>query len=209
MNLVERIHDRHVKSRRVDVLAGLLAPLLPERGSVLDVGAGDGALAAELMRRKPGLTIEGIDTLVRPVTAIPVAEFDGVHIDVPGGVDWCLFVDVIHHVERPMELLRSAVAVARKGLIIKDHLRQGVAAYTTLRFMDSIGNARYGVSLPCNYWTPRQWDACCRELKLRRDVWLDRLPVYPPPANWIFGRRLHVVARLTHENAERGHPQDA
>lgn len=196
MNLVEQVHDRHVKRRRVAVLADLLTPLLPDSGSVLDVGAGDGTLAAELMRRKPGLRIEGIDTLVRSGTAIPVREFDGVNIDCPAGVDWCLFVDVIHHVERPMELLRSAVAAARKGLIIKDHLRQGPCAYSTLRFMDFVGNARFGVSLPCRYWSPAEWDDCCRELGLQRELWHDRLPIYPPWANWIFGRRLHVVARL-------------
>jgi len=46
MNLLEEIHGSYVHNRRVRVLARELSALLPANGQVLDVGCGDGLLAA-------------------------------------------------------------------------------------------------------------------------------------------------------------------
>ena len=199
MNPVEAMHEKHVKNRRVAVLASLLAPLLPDKGRILDVGSGDGQLAAELMRRKPGLQIEGIDTLVRPQTAIPTRQFDGEHIDAPNdSYDACMFVDVLHHADEPIELLREAARVGQT-IVLKDHLREGLFANSTLTFMDRVHNSRYGVSLPCRYWSEREWRDVFSMLNIKPDVWQDRLKLYPAWANWLFGRRLHVLATLVHK----------
>ena len=53
--------------------------------------------------------------------------------------------------------------------------------------MDWVGNARFGVALPYNYWTERQWHAAWREVGLRPERLLTRLGLYPKAANWIFG----------------------
>lgn len=197
MNPIELVHDRSVKTRRVRVLAEMLAPLLPTTGRVLDIGSGDGAMAAAILKRKPNLTIEGIDTLVRPGTAIPVRAFDGVHIDAPDGAyDCCLLVDVLHHAAEPEALLREAARVSAGSVVIKDHLRDGFAARETLRFMDRTHNARYGVSLPYCYWNSGEWRGNIAAAGLAIDLWYDRLVLYPWWANWIFGRNLHVLARL-------------
>jgi len=199
MNTLEAIHERHVKSRRVGVLADMLEKLLPDEGRVLDIGSGDGAMAAELMRRKPGLKIEGIDTLVRPQTAIPTRAFDGVHIDSPDGTyDCCVFVDVLHHADQPEELLAEAVRVNRGTVVIKDHLRDGILAQQTLTFMDRVHNARYGVSLPCRYWSTQEWEKIISSMGLEIETWEDKLALYPNWANWMFGRGLHVITRLRH-----------
>jgi len=198
MNTLESIHERHVKSRRVQVLASMLEGLLPDEGLALDIGSGDGSLSAELMRRKPGLRIEGIDTLVRPQTAIPTKPFDGVRIDAPDGAyDCCLFVDVLHHADEPLALIAEAARVSRGRIVIKDHLRNGLFARRTLTFMDRVHNSRYGVSMPCRYWSEQEWCANIAALDLSIDVWKDRLPLYPPWANWLFGRGLHVITSLS------------
>ena len=57
----------------------------------------------------------------------------------------------------PRQLLREAVRVARRGLLIKDHTLTGFLAGPTLRLMDRVGNQRHGVALPYNYWTQQQW----------------------------------------------------
>ena len=197
MNTLEVIHERHVKGRRVQVLAEMLAQMLPDEGLILDIGSGDGALDAELMRRKPGLKIDGIDTLVRPGTAIPTRAFDGSHIEVPDRTyDWCLFVDVLHHADEPEALLQEAARVSKNGIILKDHLREGLFARSTLRFMDRVHNARYGVSLPYCYWSLSEWRKNIAAVGLTQEVWYDRLKLYPWWANWVFGRGLHVLARL-------------
>ncbi|MEM6505078.1 MAG: methyltransferase domain-containing protein [Planctomycetota bacterium] len=194
---IERIHEGYVKSRRVAVLSKHFADLLPDEGEVLDIGAGDGELAAAILEHKPGLTFRGLETLVRDDTAIPIEPFDGQSIPLgDNATDYALFSDVLHHTEDPMVLLREAVRVARKGVLIKDHLVQGLLARPTLRFMDNIGNRRFGVVLPHNYWTPKQWDTAYQALGLEREAFITRLGLYPLWANWCFGRGLHFVIRL-------------
>lgn len=197
MTPIETIHEKGVRQRRVKVLSGMLLKLLPEKGRILDIGSGDGEMAAELMRLRPGLEIHGIDTLVRPGTAIPTTAFDGLHIgEETGSYDWCILVDVLHHAADPEGLLREAARVAGQGIVIKDHLRDGFGARQTLRFMDKVHNARYGVSMPFCYWSTNEWRGNISAAGLSIDLWYDRLALYPWWANWVFGRGLHVLARL-------------
>jgi SAM-dependent methyltransferase len=194
---VEKIHERYVKSRRLTVLAKHFAELLPDEATVLDVGAGDGGLALAIMEHKPGLDFRGIDTLIRDEIHIPVDVFDGQTIPADdNSSDFVLFSDVLHHTEDPMIMLREAARVARRGVLIKDHLADGLFAQKTLRFMDEVGNRRFGVSLPYNYWRSQQWDSAFNELKLEKEDYRTRLGLYPFWANWCFGRGLHFIARL-------------
>ena len=55
-----------------------------------------------------------------------------------------MFVDVLHHTDDPMVLLREAGRVASGFVLIKDHTQNGILAGRRLRFMDWVGNARHG-----------------------------------------------------------------
>lgn len=197
MSLVGRLHGEYVHSRRVRVLRDSLSDLIPENSSVLDVGCGDGLLARLMMDKRQDLEITGTDVLVRSETRIPVKEFDGTTILLPDKtVDVVMFVDVLHHTDDPMILLREAARVAKKALLIKDHRRNGLLAGPTLRFMDLVGNAPHGVALPYNYWPQKKWDEAFQALKLEVDVWNEDFKLYPSWVNWVFGRSLHFVALL-------------
>ncbi len=194
---IETIHESYVKSRRLNVLANHFAELIPAQSTVLDVGSGDGGLAAAIIARKPTLRFRGFDTLVREDTKIPVEEFDGRTIPAENDTtDYVLFSDVLHHTEDPMILLREAARVACKGVMIKDHLVCGLLARPTLRFMDEVGNRRFGVKLPHNSWRPEQWNVAFEELRLERKEYRTQLGLYPFWANWCFGRGLHFITRL-------------
>jgi len=198
MSIVGRIHGEYVHTRRVRVLCEHLASLIPWQASVLDVGTGDGLLAKWLSERRSDLSLRGLDVLPRTGSHIPVQVFDGEHIPYPDkSFDVVLFVDVLHHTHSALALLREAVRIARRALVIKDHFRQGFAARLTLRAMDMIGNARHGVSLPYNYWSPAQWEQAARTLQLRTEKKLTDLKLYPGLADWIFGRSLHFVAQMS------------
>ncbi|HTL30222.1 MAG TPA: class I SAM-dependent methyltransferase [Tepidisphaeraceae bacterium] len=215
------MHTTQVHTRRVGRLCELLSDLLPREGRVLDVGCGDGLLAKCILNRvgsasadrlfnsnsnnqsaeadPPTTTfhVEGIDVLVREGTHVPVTHFDGKTIPFDDNTfDSVLFVDVLHHTEAPMLLLREARRVTRGTIVIKDHTMNGLAAGPTLRFMDRVGNARYGVSLPYNYWPERKWLDAFSELDLTVEAWKNRLGLYPFPANLVFGRTLHFIAKL-------------
>lgn len=200
MNIVGNAHDSLVFGRRIRVLAGHLSKLIPENAQVLDVGCGDGRLAVRLMQLRSDITIEGVDVLVRPDTAIPVTEFNGETIPrYDNSVDTVMLVDVLHHTDDPMFLLAEAARIASRAIVIKDHTRDGILAYTTLKFMDWIGNAHHNVRLPYNYWPEARWRESFAGLGARIESWQARLALYPFPASLIFDRSLHFVARISPE----------
>ena len=193
---VGALHEKLVFGRRVRVLAQHLAALIPPQATVLDVGCGDGTVDHLIAQRLPGVSIEGIDVLVRPAAKIPVRPFDGVRIPyADASFDVVMFVDVLHHTDDPLLLLQEAQRVG-KIILVKDHFRRGLLAGPTLRFMDWVGNAHHGVVLPYNYWSETQWNDAIRMVGLKRLDKIVSLGLYPPPASWIFERRLHFISRF-------------
>ena len=195
MNLIERLHERYVKSWRVGALAASIAPLVPVNATVLDVGAGDGLLAEAVLRRRPDVRFRGIDVMARAGARIPVTTFDGARLPFPNNsFDVVLFVDVLHHTPHAEALVRDARDVARQAVIIKDHCANGFLAWSTLRFMDRVGNARFGVALPHLYLRWEEWQAMFERLGMVVNVMDRELGLYPRPLTWVFDRSLHFVA---------------
>lgn len=199
MAVLDLVHGKLVHGRRVRVLADHLTAMLddvPAGARVLDVGCGDGLLAAVIGQRRPDLALSGCDVLVRDQTHVPVEAFDGATLPHPDDTfAAALLVDVLHHTDDPPALLAEVARVARI-VLVKDHLRQGLLAFTTLRFMDWVGNARHGVALPYNYLAPADWDAAFAACGVAPTREVRQLGLYPWYANWCFGRGLHFVARL-------------
>jgi SAM-dependent methyltransferase len=194
---IERVHERFVVSRRSRVLSTHAADMLPLEARVLDVGCGDGRLAALIKQQRPDLTMVGIDVLARPTPFIPVELFDGTTIPYEAGsFDAVMFVDTLHHTADPNVLLREGARVAKRGVLIKDHTRDGWLAGPTLRFMDRVGNARHGVALPHVYWPKAEWMRAFGSLGLKLEDWRPRLGLYPWPASAVFERTLHFMAWL-------------
>lgn len=195
--MLNAVHDKLVFGRRIRRLADAVVTRLPKGARVLDVGCGSGDLAARIMRLRPDVTIEGIDVLVRPDTAIPVHAFDGRSIPFPDGAfDAAMVIDVLHHTDDPETVLAEIARVA-PIVIVKDHLRDGVGANPTLRFMDWVGNAAHGVRLPYNYLSSRDWQGIWGRLGLRPASFDTRLALYPRPFSWLFDRGLHFVTILS------------
>jgi SAM-dependent methyltransferase len=203
--VVEAVHESYAKDRRARVLAAHFGGLIPRGSRVLDVGTGDGSIAAAVIAGRPDIEISGLEFQVRESCAIPVQGFDGESIPFPDNhFDFISFLDVLHHTHDPMVLLREACRVARRGLIIKDHLKEGCLAGRTLAFMDRVGNRRYGIDLPNTYWTRAEWESAWKALRLEAAEWREALGIYPAWADWVFGRRLHFFARMEFPDPEAG-----
>jgi SAM-dependent methyltransferase len=186
-----------VFDRRVAVLTKLIAPLLPERARVLDIGAGDLDVGSPLEEQLRDRAVAGADVLVRAETHIPVSRFDGVRLPfADGAFDAALLVDVVHHADEPETLLAEARRVVTQRVIVKDHTAEGPLAHATLRFMDRVGNRRYDVALPYGYWTKAGWAEALGRAGLALESWNARLGLYPWPASLAFERSLHFLAAL-------------
>jgi len=196
-SVVGTLQKKLLVSRRARILSTWFARLVPGGGCILDVGCGDGQVAAVLQSMRSDISIRGLDVLPRSEAYIPVEIFDGRQI--PFGdrsFEWVLFSDVLHHTKDINLLLREACRVASQGVLIKDHYRKGFAAAARLRFMDWVGNARYAVALPYNYWTDIQWQTAWREVRLEPDRLVTDLGLYPSPIDYVFGAQLHFIALL-------------
>jgi SAM-dependent methyltransferase len=200
VSLLDAIHGGYVHRHRVKVLRGQLSAMIPHQSIVLDLGCGDGLLARALLDSRLDLSVRGMDVMPRSESLIPVEFFNGHRIPLADdSVDIVMIVDVLHHTKDPLVLLAEAARVAKRSVLLKDHLCQGIFAASTLRFMDWIGNCRHGVSLPYNYLTREQWLAAFRSAQLTVDLWDGHLGLYPIPARWWFDRSLHFIARLVPE----------
>ena len=202
MKWVDALHESRVHRRRTRVLAETAFRMLPGDLRLLDVGCGDGLFAQTLSGLRPDLRVEGVEVLPRAGCRIPVLAFDGLHLPFPDGAfGACMLIDVLHHTLNPAALLGEAARVGSGRVLLKDHLREGLAAGPCLRFMDNVGNRRHGVALPFNHLDGGQWKRLLADCGLRA-VKTDRLGgLYPFPANMVFGRRLNFMALLEAEPA--------
>jgi 2-polyprenyl-3-methyl-5-hydroxy-6-metoxy-1,4-benzoquinol methylase len=190
-------HNVAVFQRRVRVLSEHLAGELEGGETALDVGCGDGSIAQAIMERQPGLRFEGIDVMLRPHSAIPAQAYDGKRIPhEDNSFDWVTIVDVLHHTDDPECVLGECLRVARRGVVLKDHLRDGWAAYPTLRVMDWVGNRGHDVRLPYNYLSRAEWHAIFSRIGASPATWKETLNLYPAPFSLVFDRGLHFVSTL-------------
>ena len=161
MSFFVKLHDKYVFQRRIQVIANEICKAIPAPLNILDIGCGDGNISQLVMHQKQGITYQGIDIMARPKCAIPFQVYDGINIPATDGqYHAAQFIDVLHHVpdEYFMNLLKETCRVTEKYIVIKDHLWQNAFDYLTLKFMDWVGNAPYGVKVIYNFKTEKFWN---------------------------------------------------
>jgi ubiquinone/menaquinone biosynthesis C-methylase UbiE len=190
-----------IYARRIQILSSLIAEQLRENDRVLDIGSGSGELAAQIAKRASDnqrtISIQGAEKHPRGDEAVETIAFDGYTIPVDDGhYDVTILADVVHHEEDYMKLLREAVRVTKRYLIIKDHVANGFLAYPRICFMDWAANNPYGVKCLYRYFSVAQWKEHYAELGLTIEKEWRTIRLYPEPFNFIFGNRLQYLAVL-------------
>jgi SAM-dependent methyltransferase len=143
-------------------LAEYVCALLPSDGkcSVVDVGSGNGALAALIQELRPETTVLGVETFIRPKrqVKVSVAKIDGVQLPFRArSFDVALLINVLHHAESPRRLLEEVHRVTRGRIIIKDHVANSRFQHLQLAVLDILGNAGTGAIVRGTYLTDRDW----------------------------------------------------
>ncbi len=197
-SVLRNIHSHLIYNRRIRQLHHHFAEMIsPTTHSVLDVGCGDGLLTSLLSQSLPHMYFQGIDVLERPKSHINIKLFDGYTIPYRDkSFDTVLFVDVLHHTTHPDRLLSEAARVARKHVIIKDHVCEGVIDTQVLSFMDWVGNACHRVALPYNYKSTLQWQQLATQQNLHPVTIRKNLSLYPMPFNFLFEQHLHFIGKF-------------
>lgn len=198
LKLLQKLYNATLRRRRLKKLAALLSPAVPPNGLVLDLGCGNGDLAAAIKANIPGLNITGIDVMMQTgQTSVPVQVYDGKTIPFPdASFDHVMLITVLHHTDDYIPVIREALRVARKGIILLDHQYSNWFDWLMLAIIDWPGNVPFGVYTPFNFKTRKQWQEIFTQLNLKEERYDDRLQLFGKGMDFLFGRRMHFLSIL-------------
>lgn len=191
------LHHTEVRLPRAARLVDVLAELGGPATSLLDVGAGDGLVGAELAKRLGAEVALGVDVRPQPGAALRTLAYDGARLPLDDrSFELVVLSDVLHHAADPLLLLREALRVASRAVLLKDHLAFSPITHALLWAMDLAGNLEQGVQVRARYFDPASlWatlEAAGAELESLR--W--PLEIHAPPLGRLLPSRLHFAASL-------------
>jgi 2-polyprenyl-3-methyl-5-hydroxy-6-metoxy-1,4-benzoquinol methylase len=165
--------------------------------SLLDVGAGDGTIAAEVARRIGAQRVAGVDVLVRPVTQIEVSSYDGERLPFEdGSFEVVTISDVLHHCAKPNDVLRECLRVASRCVVVKDHFCYGPLSRAMLLALDVVGNAEAGVLVRGTYFSPAQWIEMVRDAGGRVGELVWPMQIHVTPLRYVTRDELQFAMRV-------------
>ena len=186
LKLSDRIRDS--LSDRSRIIHGQIAPHLGA-GSLLDIGAGDGAIGAAF--GAGGRHVQLMDVVDYNRTGLPFALYDGMTIPFPDkSFDNALLIVVLHHCADPLRVLREARRVARRRIIVIESVYLSEPNRRFNMFFDWFYNRvlHDGVPVPFNFNSPEGWEHIFRregfEVAASVDIGLDQVTV--PEYHWLY-----------------------
>ena len=195
--LYDSIGINYAELRKPDRrIAGIIENALGSAETILNVGAGTGSYEPA---DRSVIAVEPSREMIRKRNPAAAAAIQASADRMPfedKSFDYVTIVDVLHHTDDPTVVLSEAARVARHGVIIKDHLREGFLARETLAFMDWLGNFGDGVPMPYNFLSRSEWQGAFFKSKLQSVETYEKLDIYLPPGRWLFDRSLHFVSYL-------------
>ena len=153
---------------RAKPIAKAILPLIEEGKTILDIGCFDGTVSHELKKTRPELKIQGIDIKLPKEVLIPAKIYDGQKIPFKdNSFDHTIIIDILHHVENPVAILREAKRVTKKSIIIKDIVSSSLISNTANYAVDLIGGLLTDVDRPKKYYTIKGWKELFKKTGLK------------------------------------------
>jgi SAM-dependent methyltransferase len=161
LNPISRFIDFYLRTNtepRNDRVTRAVAAQIEHAESLLDVGCGDGSTTLKVAGIVGATRVVGVDVLVRDKIVIDVRTYDGLHLDFADNeFEVVTLVDVLHHCSDPQKVLSECVRVARRAVVIKDHLAFGPVSRRLLYAMDVFSNIKFSVGSPGTYFDFAAW----------------------------------------------------
>lgn len=199
-----RWHFQAISVPRADRIASEIVRLLPPTNSLLDVGCGDGTLVKTVAARAGIAEFRGVDVLLQPNLDFDARVYDGKTLPFDdASFDAVTISDVLHHADSPLDVLREALRVTRRGgaVVIKDHFRFGPWSNGVLLVMDIVGNRAQGVLVKGTYLSPPEWVELVRKAGGTVDKLTWPFMVHSLPFRIITRSEYQFVARVVHGEA--------
>lgn len=147
---------------------------------MLDLGAGTGWVAKRLTEK--GWDVSLADVLECNETDLPLTTYDGKRLPYRDKeFDTTLLVFVLHHALNQEEVLREAVRVTRRRLVIVEDTPRNLAERLIERLWDTVLSIEHGMFAPHSFRTVAGWGDLFRGLGLRlvsQEVLRPSLPFY-------------------------------
>lgn len=167
--------DRVIKDmtvRTVDVFD----KFIDQGAKVLDIGAGGGWISQELKKRKNVRTTL-LDVINFNQTDFELIIYDGKSMPFPAdNFDASFLICVLHHCQKPLEVLREAARVTRDKIIIIEDVHNSGFSRFVLCFKDVILNlafclltklARETTDMPFNFKKTSEWEKIFEKMNLK------------------------------------------
>ena len=149
---------------KAEVKRKRLVPLLKKQETILDIGTGNGALAHLIA--KEGHSITTLD--VKPKCIFDNLEnhlYDGGVFPFPDSAfSTSLLITMLHHTRDPEHILREAIRVSNRLIVMEDVYSNRFQQYLTY-FADKVVNAEF-IGHPHTNKSDSDWKACFESLGL-------------------------------------------
>jgi len=130
---------------------------------VLDIGAGNG-LIAEIIAQEKSAHVTLIDVLDWNLSKLPLFLYDGIRIPFENKqFDVVLLIDVVHHAEDEEALLKEAIRVGKKVVLVEEvHSHKGMSILANIT--DNLQYFLYGMTIGVHHRNQAQWLAFVRSI---------------------------------------------
>ena len=168
----------------------------------VDVGAGEGWYARQLVRDGVVRLCTAVEIKRRSVTYVEPVLYDGRRLPLPDrSCELVYAIDVVHHAPEPVALLDEMARVSARFILLKDHTHRGIAGRVALTILDEIGNRRFGIPSPGAYQRDWSWLPA-----LQSRGFVPRTMIHPAPCHaGVLGaltNRLQFVAIFERTHAD-------
>jgi len=145
-----------------------IEPYIEEENDVLDLGCGDGKIGYILHLEK-GCNVELMDVKDYNQTPLPLKIYNGTSI--PGkdnSYDHVLLLTVLHHADNPMVLMKQALRLAEKSVIVIESVYfDRIPLHRKINAAIDLFSSRMlvdpEINVPFNFLTPTAWVAVFEE----------------------------------------------